>query len=64
MEKALTESPLTRANGNTASLSEPQLKALRERQLQEQEVLMEQMRLSYISARAAVEALRAEIGGK
>ena len=48
----------------TSRLPAEHLKSLQERHLLEQEQQAEQLRLSYIAARAAVEAVRAEIEGK
>lgn len=64
MEKALVEPPLTTPNGKAASLTAPQLQAIREQHLREQEQQLEQLRLAYLAARAATEAVRAEIEGK
>jgi hypothetical protein len=64
MEKTEAPTPLLSTNGQPTALTEPQITQLREQHLREQEAQMEQIRLSYIASRAAVEALRAEIQGK
>lgn len=65
VETGMKEIIDTTGNGIAPSgLTAEQLHALRLDQLRQQEAQAEQLRLSYLAARAAVEALRRELEGR